>query len=382
MKNIAVFFGGKSCEHDVSIITGVLTLNCVNGELFSVIPIYIDRFGLWYTGDSLSDVSFYKNLDYKKLKRVTMQCGSDVLYTLSNNKLKKLAVLSCAINCVHGLNGEDGSLAGLLQLCQVPLVGSDVFSSSFSMDKDFTKVVLSGLNVEKLAYVRLFKDLFYSKTELAVKLIEKKFNYPVIIKPARLGSSIGVIPCKNKEELIDNLKIAFKYDSKIIVEEYLQNFREINCACYKNGDKIVISQCEEPITANEILSFKDKYLSAINQGEIEKKFPADIPKEISNKIRAITQRIYRKCDFSGVIRIDYILHNNKIYVNEINSIPGSLAYYLFSDTLKGFSNLLTNLINSAIIKKLNELNLEYNYSSNVLQIDSVKGGKAKRVDKK
>lgn len=381
MKYIAVFFGGKSCEHDISVITGTLTANLLNGELFTVIPVYITNEGEWYTGEELKDVTLYKNLDEKKLKRVTVLPGQNCLFEVKKEKLKKISEITCAVNCLHGVNGEDGSLYGLLNLCGIPLVGSGLFASSLSIDKDATKIVLSGLNVDKLPYVRVFKEQFYAKTDIAVKFIERKLNYPVIVKPAKLGSSIGVSKANDKTELISVMRVAFQYDDKIIVEPYLENFREINCAGYRLGDNIIVSECEEPITTNDILSFKDKYQSAIGLGGVDKKFPADVPVEISNKIKNLTQKIYRKCDFSGIIRIDYIVTDNKILVNEINSVPGSMAYYLFSDTLKGFSKILYKLIDEAVYRKRLEQSGTYLFASNVLEISGVKGAKSKVVDK-
>ena len=377
MKNIAVFFGGKSCEHDISVITGVLTVNSLNNELFTGICIYVDRNGTWYTGEDLKDISFYKNINYKKLNKVTMVFGDGYLYKIKRNKLEKFIQISCAINCMHGLNGEDGSLAGVMKMSNISLVGSDIFASSLAMDKDFTKIALTGLNVSKLPHVRIYKTHFYSRQELAVKLIESKHSYPVIIKPARLGSSIGVYKCSTRDELINNLIKAFKYDNKVIVEQYLSGFKEVNCACYKIGDELIVSECEEPITSNDILSFKDKYESGSTEVGADKKFPADIPINVSNKIKNITKNVYRKCGFFGIIRIDYMLYNNKIYLNEINCVPGSMAYYLFCDTLKDFSVLLTKLIMEAINVNRAENNLEYVFNSNVLTGSGIKGGKGK-----
>ncbi len=377
MKNIAVFFGGKSCEHDISVITGVLTLNSIDKTKFNAIPIYVDLDGCWYTGKTLNDVAIYKNLQLKKLIKVTFVSGSNVLRRVKKNVLKNLYTVDCAINCIHGLNGEDGSLAGLLKLCSVPCCSPSTFASSFSMDKDFTKIVLSGLNVEKLPYVRIHKSCFYQKRNTAIKMIEKKFKYPVIVKPANLGSSIGISTAKNAEELENALITAFNYDVKVIVEKALVGFKEINCSAYKKDENIIVSMCEEPVLASEILTFKDKYLGG--KGGINKKFPADIPPEISSKIQSITEKIYRKCDFLGVIRIDFLVANGKVYVNEINTVPGSLSYYLHCKTLKEFTSLLTSLIGEGI-KAFNEENSRnYVFNSSVLNQDCLNNTKGKML---
>lgn len=374
LKKIAVFFGGKSCEHDVSVITGVLTLNSLDKNLFEPVPVFISGDGKWYTGKILNDISVYKTLNLKDLARVTFLAGDGSLYAVKKSGLKKLCEISLAINCLHGVNGEDGTLAGVLKLCGIPSASPDLFASAFSMDKDFTKIVLQGLNVERLPYLRLLRKNYYEKKETAVKMIEKKFSYPVIVKPANAGSSIGISVAAGERELSDALSLAFSYDDKVIIERALKNFREINCAAYRADDKIVVSECEEPVSVNEILTFKDKYLGS--KTGAGRRMPADISKTLRDKIRSVTERIYRKADFTGVIRIDYIIYENKVFVNEINTVPGSLAYYLFSDTMKGFSDMLTALVKEGLSVSAAYYSRNFVYESNVLKISGAKGAKS------
>ena len=375
MRNVLVFFGGKSCEHDVSIITGVLTTNSIDKSEFNAIPIYVSKDGVWHTGDCLKDIEWFKSKNLSKLTTVTLIAGSQELYQISKNKLKKVCTVTAVINCMHGLNGEDGSLAGYLKLCNIPFASPDLYGSSLAIDKDYTKLFLSGINVEKLPYVRLFKELYYSKKQSAVNIIEKRFGYPVIVKPSNLGSSIGITLAKSSGELLTALDKAFTYDEKVIVEKAITNFTEINCSAYKCGDKVIVSECEEPVSANEILSFSDKYLGA--KGGASRNFPANIPPNISQKIKAITEKVYRKADFIGVIRIDYLVKDDKIYLNEINTVPGSLAYYLHSDSIKGFSEMLTALLKEGINKHLKTQRLNFNYNSSV--IDNIKGVKGAKT---
>ena len=378
MKNVLVFFGGKSCEHDISIITGVLVVNSIDKELFNAIPIYVDKNGEWFTGECLKDIEWFKNKENakKQLSKVSFISGTDMLYTISKSKIKPLCKIAVALNCMHGVNGEDGSLSGLMKLHNIPFSSPDIFASSFAIDKDFTKIVLSGLNVDKLPYIRIFKNTYYVKKQSVVKMIEKKFNYPVIIKPATLGSSIGISIAKTSDDLIKCLDSAFNYDEKVIVEKALDSFKEINCAAYRDNDKIIVSECEEPVSSSEILSFNDKYLGS--KCGVVKKFPAEIPDSIRNKIRSITEKVYRKADFNGVIRIDYMISNNKVYLNEINTVPGSLAYYLFSDTIKGFTDMLTQILNDGISKHIRYMTRDFSYNSMVLKdIKGAKGGKSR-----
>ncbi|MBO5889454.1 MAG: ATP-grasp domain-containing protein [Clostridia bacterium] len=380
MKSILVFFGGKSVEHDISIITGVLTLNSLDKTIFNPIPIYVTQSGEWFTGEELYDISSFKEKSFKKLTKVTLVSGSNAIYTLKKNKLKKQETIYSAINCLHGVNGEDGAIIGMLKMCNIPYASPDLFGSSLSIDKDYTKLFLSGIKVDKLPCVRILRSSFFEKKDLAIKLVERKFNYPVIVKPATLGSSIGIGTAKDKNELLFSLNNAFLYDDKVIVESELTKFKEINCAAYRLKDKIIVSECEEPITKNEILSFNDKYLGF--KTGANRKMPADIPDSVRDKIKKITENIYRKADFIGVIRIDYILSNDKIYVNEINTVPGSLAYYLFVDTIKDFSKLLTNLIEEGVKRHFEYEKRKFTFSSSVLNGFGVKGAKSKPIDKK
>lgn len=379
MRNILVFFGGKSVEHDVSIITGVLTLNSLDKALYNPIPVYVDKEGKWLSGEELFDIGNFKKKEFKKLKKVTLIAGDNSIYYVNKNRLKKGEIIYASINCMHGLNGEDGALIGALKMSGIAFASPDIFGSSLSIDKDYTKIFLSGIGVDKLPYVRILRSSYYDKKETAIRLVERKFSYPVIVKPANLGSSIGISTAKNKLELLSALDGAFLYDDKVIVEKELVGFKEINCGAYKLKDKIIVSECEEPITKNEILSFNDKYLGYKTGSN--KKFPADIPLDVRNKIQQVTEKIYRKADFNGVIRIDYIYCNGKIYVNEINTVPGSLAYYLFVDTIKDFSLFLTSLIEEGVKKHREYINRKFLYSSNILNGFGTKGSKLKKVDK-
>lgn len=379
MKNIAVFFGGKSCEHDISVITGVLTANVLDKELFNPIPIYVSPSGEWFTGEELLDVAFYKIKDFKKLKKVTFISGDNSLY-LIDKKIKRYKVIACAINCLHGLNGEDGSLAGLLKLLNIPLASPSLFGSSFAIDKDYTKTVLTGMGVEKLPCVRILRSAYYQKKESAIKLINKRIDYPVIVKPSCLGSSIGIKVAFCDAELISALDGAFVYDDKVIVEKALQDFIELNCAAYKANGKIVVSEVEKPVKSQEILSFSDKYLGF--QGLASREFPAKISEKLRNKVRDITEKVYRKAEFLGIIRIDYIYAYDKLYLNEINTVPGSLAYYLFSDTLKGFTDILSEIIDEAEKENRAYQSRNFVFDSSVLMIDGVKGSKQNSFDNK
>lgn len=372
MKNVAVFFGGNSCEHDVSVITGVLTLNSIDKTLYNPIPIYVTKCGEWLYGQELFDVAFYKYNDFRRLKRVTFVAGDSALY-IKGRKLKKLCDVYSAINCMHGLNGEDGSLSGLFKLYGIPLVGSGLFASSFSMDKSYTKMVLKGLKVNVLPSVTVNKSSYLKRVENTVSDIEKQIGYPVIVKPANLGSSIGISTAFNEKELMVALSKAFKYDQTAIIEKYLEEFVEYNVAVCKVKDGIKLSKVEKPARSDKILTFDDKYENY--SGMLKREFPAKISPSLENKLKNTSEAVYRLCGFSGVIRIDYIYSNGKLYLNEINTVPGSMAYYLFVETLKDYTTMLTMLIEESVSEHNFYKSNVFSYSSGVLKIGGGKGGK-------
>lgn len=351
MKSIAVFFGGVSVEHDVSVITGVLTCNSLDKSL-NVVPVYVAKTGEWFTGKELFDPDNFTNLDYKKLTRVTFVFGSNKLYAVRGKKIKELCSVSSVINCMHGERGEDGSLSGVVKMCNVANASADVYPSALAMDKLLTKRAVKGIaNVLPFVCVE------------SVKEAEEKclpFDFPVIVKPVLGGSSIGVKTAENKEELTRAVGFALRFGKRVMIEPCLNDFTEINCAAYKTAEGIKVSECEMPVRRTDFLTFADKYESG------KRIFPADIPKKLSNKIKRITENVYRTFAFTGVIRIDFFLKNGKIYLNEINSVPGSLAYYLFSETTKGFTDMLNELLEVARINFAEDNTIKKSYDSGIL----------------
>ena len=362
MKNIVVFLGGESIEHEISCITGVLTLNCIDQSRFNALPIYISTDGRWWTGENLKDIDFYKNVDYKQLKNVSILPGGNTLCYAKGKKLKPICEIACAINCLHGERGEDGSLYGLLRLCKIPMVGSCLFASSLSMNKSQTKIVLKGLGVKTLPYVTV-------KSKNDFRTVEKIFEYPVIVKPETGGSSIGVSVAENGFQLEQAILKALRYSNGAIIEPMLKDFTEINCACYSVKGEFCVSECEKPISSSEFLSFNDKYKKG------EREFPAKIDKKISSKIKQITAKLYKELGFSGVIRVDFMVVEKDVYVNEINCVPGSLSYYLFVKTLKEWSVILTNLINQTLEDYAKQSTLTTKYQSGILTLSGSKGAK-------
>ncbi len=337
MKKIAVFYGGESIEHDISVITGVLTLNSLDAQKFTPIPIYVDKSGKFFTGSILFSPDEYKNLDYKRLTEVTLISGDNGLYTIKHNKkhkekgkIKRLCSISCAINCIHGERGEDGCVSALTKLCNIPLASPDIYCSAVCMDKWLTKAVLKGLGVKTLKGIVV---------DSANDIDLSKVTFPVIVKPNCAGSSIGITKAENSEELTFAVRNALKFGERALIEPFVQQFTEINCAVYKDFfGKIKASECEKPKTDKEILTFSDKY-----QGG-EREFPANISEQLRMQIQDISKKVYKKLNANGIIRIDFMVIDNQPFVNEINTTPGSMAYYLFCSSTKEFKDILTNIL--------------------------------------
>ena len=361
MKTVLVFFGGQSVEHDVSIITGVMTLNSVDKTKYFPLPVYVNKKGEWLYGKELYDIDGYKNLKQEKLKKVTLI--GNIFYGIKGKKIYKIAEVSLAINCMHGERGEDGSLSGYLSMCGVPLASPDILSSSVAMDKAFTKKVAKALKVNALPYVAVT-----DASGLGEKI--KDMEFPIIVKPNRLGSSIGINRAENIGELESAINYALRFGDTALLEPCLEDFIEINCSAYARADGSVrVSECERPVGRGKVLSFDDKYLSG------KRVFPADIEEKISKKIKEYTRKLYRELGFSGVVRIDYFVVNEKVYLNEINTVPGSLAYYLFCDTLKEFGDMLNELFEVALKGGALRSSFTTDYSTGILCFTGGKSAK-------
>ena len=363
MKKIAVFFGGKSLEHDVSVITGVLTLNSIKGN-YEPVPIFVSRDGVFYTGEELFDIGFFRDgVMTKKLTPVTLIPGDNRLYGIKKSKLKPLFSISCAVNCMHGENGEDGVISALLKLSGIAFCSPKMFASSVCMDKGFLKTYLNGLKIKTV------KGVVLDAVSGAEEKI-KGLSFPLILKPCNAGSSIGIETARKKEDVSPALLRAMKYDGRVLVEEFIENATEINCAAFKGKEgKIYVSLCEKPKKSGDLLSFSDKYENG------SREFPAKIDDALSEKIRKITEKIYLGLDASGVIRVDFLVKDGAAIVNEVNAVPGSLAYYLFADTPEGLSDMLSEMIERAELEFAKESTKIKSFKSGILSGLGAKGGK-------
>lgn len=330
-QNIAVIFGGVSNENEISVITGTMACNILSEGGKEVLPVYISQRGQFYAGKELANLNTYKQNGFEK-SRFAIIADRGVYLLNNRRKIKKFFKADCVLNCCHGGYGEGGGLSGICAAAGLPLAGAGAFESAGFMDKYLTKIILIGLNV---------KTVPYTYVRQCDGIPQESVTYPSIVKPVSLGSSIGIQKVNDSEELKSALECAFIYDNAAIVEKFIENRREINCAAYYANDKIHVSECEEAVTEGDILSFEDKY-----QGGGRSIIPADIPAESSARIQEITRSVYEKLNMRGIVRFDFILSDD-IYLSEINTVPGSLAYYLFSKNFKDFYGVLDSLTSQA-----------------------------------
>ena len=389
---VGVFFGGKSVEHEVSIITAIQAIENINRDKYDVVPIYIAKDNKMYCGELVGDISNYKDID--KLIQNSVQ----VMLVQKDNKVELLRCdrkiyqkeiydyIDVAFPIVHGTNVEDGTLQGFLKMFNLPYVGSDVISSSVGMDKYVCKCVLKDNDIPVLeCKCTNFKD-YYENSNEVINDIETKFSYPVIVKPVNLGSSVGIKIAKDKDELKESIENALSYSNKILIEKAIKNLKEINCSVVGDYESAKASECEEPIKTDEILSYKDKYISggkktgamkSMNASVLQ--LPANIENDVKEEIQKLAIKTFNALGCSGVIRIDFIIDNdtNEIFVNEVNTIPGSLSFHLWKATGLKYTKLLDELIELALKRNREEKNITYSFDSNILSglsMSSLKGG--------
>lgn len=361
-KNLVIIYGGKSCEHDISIITALHCYNSININSYNKILVYLWN-GKFYIGENLSNMNSY--IKFKPEKFVQVTFIKQKMYQVKG-KIKYIKDIDCALLCTHGGEGENGALQGYLEINEIPYTSSSIFASSLSMDKIKTKKMLEIYHYKTLPY------LVINENNIDIEKIEKSLQFPLIVKPSKLGSSIGISKVNSDNELIKAIELALFYDKNILIEEYLENNIEINCAAFLKDNEIIVSMLERPISESDFLSYEEKYVQG-NKYDIKKEFPANIDEKLAKKIKNTTKNIYKDFQYSGVIRVDFLVKDKNVFVNEINTIPGSLAFYLFSCQGISYSQIIETMIDEAIKEKKKEDMLITSFYSNILS--NYKGGK-------
>lgn len=348
MVNVAVLFGGKSCENEISILTGVFAYNLIDKTKFSPLPVYIHTDGKWYTSEKMNDPDTFKNKDFRSFEEVVFLDGTAYVRKgkKGNIKLIKKKKIDVALNCCHGGLGEGGGVSALMLLAGIPIASPDIAPSAVFLDKTLTKIVAKGLGVPTVDYLKVGESDYKKRGAFLLKNIGTRLGFPVVVKPARLGSSIGITVAENEEEAKIALEAAFALDDRVLIEKFLTKKRDINCAAYTLKGEIVLSEPEEASCGDGIYSFSDKY---IKPKERTLKTGA-LSKETREKIRSYTRTLYKRMGMKGVVRMDFLLSENKLYLGEVNTVPGSLAYYLFCERLTDAKTFFTDLIEEGLKK--------------------------------
>lgn len=379
--NIGVIFGGESLEHEISIISALQAIENFDRDKYNVIPIYIDKKRNWYVGNKLTNINEYKNID-KLLKNsinVNLNRINNEFWLVKTSKLltKKMFQIDLAFPIVHGMNIEDGSLIGYLSTIGIPYVGSNVLASALGQDKVVLKQILENNNIPIVKYIWFYDYEYNSNSNTILKKINE-IGYPVVVKSASLGSSIGISYVKSDKDIEEAIINSISYDKKVIVEKAVDNFIEVNCSVLGNYKKTKTSITEQIISNNDILTYKDKYDNNFKESKIKsvnKKVPANINKELEEKIKMYSKKVFKVLNFSGVCRIDFLIDSktNEIFLNEPNVIPGSLSSYLWEKSNISYKKLIDELIKIGInehkesLKKIKSLNnniLNNNYINN------------------
>jgi D-alanine-D-alanine ligase len=376
MKTIAVFFGGRSAEHDVSIITAhtpIIDSLIASGQ-FDVWPVYITKRGEWYADTAMNDIGFFKDPNYESslagMKKVDLSFDNGLVLKWPGMFGKSVKV-DLAFPSMHGTYGEDGSLMGILRMANVPFVGCDLAASAVAMDKAFTKQVLAAEGIPVVPYVWFTKhDWQKDAASLREKL--SKLQVPLFVKPVHLGSSIGITKVKNESELENAIEVALHYDDKVLVEEGVQNLIEVTLPIMGNEDPIT-AHVERPLNKTEFFDFNDKYLSGGKKGGGVNSEYSEVPAQIDEKIIASVKemgvRVYRTLGCTGVARVDFLIDDasKQIYVNEVNTLPGSLYHHNWKKAGVSNMDLVLSLVRFSEERFAAQKDTQYTFGSNILQ---------------
>ncbi len=394
-KRVAVIFGGKSPEHEVSIITGIQVIENIDKNAFDVFPVYISKDGRWFSGSEFSQIETYsKLLQFSKNDQRTISLDNEEKALLPVEKkglFKKQTSeeIDVIFPTFHGGLGENGGASGLFEMMDVPYVGPGITGGVLGMDKIVMKQVLEHEDIPIAKWQWFYRNAFLTNKESVIKNLESKLSYPLFVKPASGGSSIGTSKVIDRKELINAIEVAAVFDAKIVVEEAIENAKEINVSVLGNsGSELQVSVCEEVFSTSSLLSYEDKYLGSESKtgtksqgmASTKRQIPADIPQDITEKIQNIAKQVFEVLNASGVSRIDflYLEKTKEIFVIEINTIPGSLSYYLWEPSGLSFQELLTKLIELAYARRDEANKNTTTFSSNILaNFNANRGSKGK-----
>ncbi len=390
-KTVLVAFGGVSPEHEVSVITAHQAISALDGSPYQITPLYITKTGRWLTGENLLDLKNFEDL--KKLEENCTPCsfgqnelGQSVLIEQKSGFFSKQRTtpVYAVLNGFHGSTGENGSFQGACEMFNIPCSGSGVMASSIGMDKVMAKEICRAQNIPVVDGVDFVEEEWIDNQAAIIKNIES-LEYPVIVKPVHLGSSIGVEVVKDKEALIRAIESSFKYDDHLLVEKVVTPLMEINCSVIGSSRKQRTSVCERPLGKEELLSFQDKYLNdqeAKGMASADREIPAKIPDELTSAIQETSVEVFKLLSCSGLARLDFLVNEetHQFYFNEINTIPGSFSFYLWEESDIAFKDLLLELIDIAVEDQNQKARRIQSYDTNLLSQKAVKGIKGLKTN--
>ncbi len=392
---LGVLYGGNSTEHEISVISAVQAMLSIDREKYDVVPLYITKDSRFFTGEALFTIENYKDIPalLRQCTEVILVKEDDIagIYKFPPKAFGKNRIghIDIAFPIVHGTNTEDGVLAGYIEMLGLPYVGCDVASSALGMDKFAMKSIFREYGIPVLES-KLYTTADHEDADALLDRVEDAFTYPVIVKPVNLGSSIGISVAADRDALRKSLDTAFSFTEVVLVERAITNLREINCSVLGDRFEAEASECEEPVAADEILSFEDKYIAGAKDGgakgmaSVKRKIPAPISEEMRTEIREMAVKAFKALGCSGVARIDFMIDGdeNKLYLNEINTIPGSLSFYLWEPLGVKYTELLDRMIALAMKRHRARKNLTFSFESNVLagiHLGGTKGAKGSKM---
>ena len=387
---LGVIYGSRTCEHEVSIISALQLMKAVDTEKYDVIPVYISMKGIWYTGEPLKNIKNYTpfNENMPGIQQVTLDLtpGSGALIAHQQGKglfsgLKQLVVgrLDCACLVFHGMHGEDGSMQGLMELANIPYTSAGIGSSAIGMDKIMMKQFFRGAGLPVLDSLWYSVSQWKEKEAEIIAQIAEQLGYPVFVKPANLGSSIGVSRADDESSLKEALEVAFSFDRRVLVEKGLDAPIELNCSVVGYDGKCKTSVLEMPNTGGAFLGFGEKYLQSggsKGMASLARIVPAPVEDSLRDEIQSLSKEIFRLMDCKGVVRIDFMFDRatERVYITEINTIPGSLAYYLWEYEGMSYSKLIDEMVSAALAAHKDKNRHTYAFESDILKSVNL-GGK-------
>lgn len=386
--NIGVLFGGNSVEHEVSVISASQAIAAIDKERYHVIPLYLTKDHRLFSGDALLDVKNFRNLNVLlgKCKQVSIVKIQQKFYIqpIKMSFMTKAQEVDIVLPVVHGTRCEDGSIQGYLETIGIPYSGSDVISAGLGQDKVYMKMVFEHHNIPMVPWTYFNANEFNANKEKVLTQILSKVGLPCVVKPARLGSSVGITLVKTIETLEESILDAMNYDTKIVIEKAVIDLREVNCSVLGDEIKVEASVLEEVMKYDAILSYKDKYQSnskSKGMASTSRICPAQLDEAYTLKVQELAKEVFIVLGCSGVTRIDFLIDANTmdLYVNEINTIPGSLSFYLWDKSGYNFTDLMDKLIEQSIERQRRREKMVFSFETNLLDQYSSNGSKGSKA---